>query len=137
MINRKDRTFLDKRKKLQRYWPIMGTIMIVMLLGLVIYLYIKSPKLINPFLVVDLIKTNSMSPSTMALMTAMCPVLSIFLLFTVAVVITYVWAFMILEARYHKIIEDLEPSENKENGKQKVETEKKEEAHNESKEEKS
>ena len=134
MINQKDRNFIDKRKKLHRYWPIMGTTMILMMLGLVIYLFIRTPKLINPFLVVELIKTNAIDPRTMVLMTAMCPVLTIFLLFTVAVVIVYVWAFMVLEGRYHKILDGIGKSDATE---QSENSEVKEETHSESQEEKS
>lgn len=143
MINQKDRNFIDKRKKLHRYWPIMGTTMILMMLGLVIYLFIRTPKLINPFLVIELIKANTLDPRTMILLAAMCPVLTIFLLVTVAVVIIYVWAFMVLEGRYHKILDDIdkpEQTEEKIPQKEKPQTEEKapeDKTPNESQEEKS
>lgn len=139
MINQEDDKFLKNRKKLHRYWPAIGTLMIVMMLGLVIYLLVKSPNLINPFLVIEQIKTNSIDPRTLALLAAMCPVLTVFLLSTVLVVIIYVWAFIILEARYHKIIDNLGKPEVKEQKEEEhnPEEEKKEETGSEPQEEKS
>ena len=106
MFEKKDEQFLEKRRKLNKAWPIVGTIMMISLVILALYLFFSSPLLINPYKVIELIKANKLSPTTMRLMAVIMPVLVIGLLGTVFICIFYTWLFMIIEKRYLKMLDN-------------------------------
>jgi amino acid transporter len=105
MIRTHDQIFLEKRKKLNRLWPIVGTALIVTLVLLYILLFIRTPKLVNPYLVMELIKTDQMAESSLHLLALICPIAIIFLFLTVGAVILFGFGCYKTEKRYLRILE--------------------------------
>ena len=105
MIRTHDKIFLEKRKKLNRLWPIVGTALIVTLVLLYILLFIRTPKLVNPYLVMEKLKTDQMAESSLHLLALICPIAIIFLFLTVGAVILFGFGWYKTEKRYLRILE--------------------------------
>ena len=105
MIRTHDQIFLEKRKKLNRLWPIVGTVLIAALVLLYILLFIRIPKLVNPYLIMELIKTDQLPESSLQLLALICPMVIIFLFLTIGVVVLFGFGWYRTEKRYLRIIE--------------------------------
>jgi len=105
MGTRHDKIFLEKRKKLNRLWPIVGTALTAMLFLLYIVLFIRTPKLVNPYHVMELIKKEQLEESSLQLLAIICPIAIVFLFLTVGVVILFGSGWYKTEKRYLRIIE--------------------------------
>lgn len=105
MVRTRDQNFLERRKKLNRLWPIVGTALAATLVLLYILLFIRTPKLVNPYLVMDLIHTGQLADGSLQLLALICPIAIIFLFLTVGVVILFGFGWYKTEKRYLRIIE--------------------------------
>ncbi|GAA3531180.1 hypothetical protein [Zobellella aerophila] len=81
-------SFVEKREKLTRYWPLFGGFILLLLVVLAIWLWVKVPYMVNPWVVAAGLKTGTLPESTLVLMAAMLPIMMLtFLVFAVAVVL--------------------------------------------------
>jgi hypothetical protein len=105
MIRTYDQNFLKKREKLNKLWPIVGTVLLVTLILLYIQLFIRTPKLVNPYLVMELVQTGQLPESSLQLLALICPIAISCLFLTVMVVILFGFGWYRTEKRYLRIIE--------------------------------
>lgn len=103
----KERSFLEERQRLVRYWKIAGPLMIGVFLGLVGWLYLKAPLFIDPFRVLSRLEEETLEPSTLILMAGLLPVVVITTLVVLAALIIFSYCAIRREKKYLQIIRGL------------------------------
>lgn len=107
MLSDDDLKFIEKRKKINKYWPVFGVLMPLMLISVFLYLFLKVPKLANPYHVIDLLNANKLDPATMSILSVICPLTIDFLFLTMGVLTIYVWLAVRMERQYLRMIDEL------------------------------
>lgn len=107
MITENDISFLKKRKKLNKLWPFVGTGMFITVAVLYVFLYVKTPALVNPYHIIKLLESNQLDSGKIKVLAALCPFISLFLFIVVGIIIIYGFSWAKLERRYLNIIDDL------------------------------
>lgn len=70
MLTEAQSQFLARRRKLSKAWPLVGSLLIVLVLGLYAYLFWSTPMLVNPYHVMERVKADEL-PRELALTMAM------------------------------------------------------------------
>lgn len=107
-LSEKDQKFIDKRKKLTKYFPICGWGYLAILGGYLSWAFLKTPILLNPYIVQQRILTKQIEESSLVLMPSMFPIAfsTVFFILIVLVVFMFVWNSH--ENKYLKIIEQMD-----------------------------
>lgn len=108
MLNEMEEKFLAKRKKLVKYWNIVGVILILMISFLAIMLYFKSPLLLNPFELNKRMIRKTIKSSTIILLATLLPITNGIIVFLLFTIILFGFVFISHEKKYIKILEELE-----------------------------
>jgi ABC-type glycerol-3-phosphate transport system permease component len=108
MITENDLRFLNRRKKFNKAWSVVGTGMLAVLAALYVWLSVKTPNLVNPFHVVKLMENDQLDITSMKILSVFCSVAVVALFITVGAVVAYGFAWSSLERRYLRIIETLQ-----------------------------
>ena len=103
-LSDEEHRFLSKRSRLLQAWRYVGTILLVILIGLGIWLLLSKPLLANPFIVMARLKSDSIPDSTMALMAGILPVVVLMCIVLAVTVVLFVFAAFYNEKKYLKII---------------------------------
>jgi len=103
-----DTLYLAKRERLAKSWPVAGGIILLLLAALAAWLWLKTPYLINPWLVFEHIKSGTLPESTATVMVAMLPIVVLTLLVFAAVVVLLVFAALANERRIIRLLRRLE-----------------------------
>ena len=86
--------FVEQREKFTKHWPVFGFACLLLLAALVLWLWFKTPHMINPWLVVAGIENGTLPESTVIVMGAMLPVVMLALVvFTSAFILLAFKAF--------------------------------------------
>lgn len=104
MLTEEEKKFVSEREQLNRFWPLIAVLLILMLAGLFGWMLIKTPQLVNPYYLADQLKNNRIAPETVKILSLMCPVFAMFVFFLALVIILYGCSWMSMESRYIKII---------------------------------
>jgi membrane-anchored protein YejM (alkaline phosphatase superfamily) len=107
-MNVSDLKFVERRRRLARSWNLVGTALLLILVGLGATLYFRMPFLANPLRVMDLLKEGTLERSTMELMAAMLPIVVLLCLSVTAIIVVFGFAIFSNERRYIAIIDELE-----------------------------
>lgn len=103
-----DSTFISRRSSLVKYWPIAGSVLLLMLFGLGGWLWIDIPWLINPWEVMQALEAGKLPDSTLTLMAMMLPVVMLACLVFSVLFILLGWRGFANERRLLEIIERLQ-----------------------------
>lgn len=106
-IDAKDVKFIEKRRKLVRWWNLVGLAMFAGLATFVAWMFSAQPRLVNPLHVVGELEAGTISQSTIEIMAAMLPVVVLGLLIMTGVMISFAFAMIGNERRYLKVIDQL------------------------------
>ena len=107
MIDEKDLDFLKKRRFFARWWNVVGSIMLTVFLGMMVWLFVRVPNFINPFHVIEQLKADTLQESTLVVMAAMLPIMVLGLFLVMCTVIALVFVAFANERRYLRIIKEL------------------------------
>lgn len=107
MLDSNDLRFLKKRKTFSRTWNFVAIGLLLALGTLFLWLFFKSPNMVNPFHVVSQIKADTLENSTLLLMATLFPITVCFCIFITAICIIFGFAVFANERRYIRIIEKL------------------------------
>jgi len=89
-----DTAFIKRRRRLLKLWPWAGSALLLMLLFLAAWMWIRVPYMINPWLVLEQIEAGTLADSTMLMMAGMLPVVMVaFLGFVAATIVILFTAF--------------------------------------------
>ena len=103
----KDHRFLDKRRTLIRAWRYAGPALVACLLALLVFLLVRTPLLINPFVVAEQLESGTLDESSLTVMAAILPVLFWAVLFMLAIIVVFLYVVMAREKRYLEMIDVL------------------------------
>ncbi len=99
--------FLAKRQALVKAWPWAAGFLFVLLAGFVIYLFVRTPLMVNPFLMAETLAENGLEPATLSLYAALTPVFLDTVLFLLLILILFLIDRMWAEKKFLNIIQDL------------------------------
>jgi uncharacterized BrkB/YihY/UPF0761 family membrane protein len=103
-LNQQQNSFLEKRRKLVKSWSYVGPLMMLLVLGLAAYVYVKSPLLINPYEVLARLQSGSIEQSTLMTMAVILPIVFITVCFLLIVLIVMLYAAIANEKKYIEIL---------------------------------
>ncbi|MBD3797596.1 MAG: hypothetical protein IE887_07630 [Campylobacterales bacterium] len=86
-------------------WRYVGAIMLTMLFGLIIWLFLSNPLLINPFVVLTRLNNDSIPDSTITLMADMLPVAVLMCIVLTVTVVLFAFITFSNEKKYLTIIQ--------------------------------
>ena len=103
-----DSTFISRRSSLVKYWPVAGSLLLLMLIGLGVWLWIDVPWLINPREVMHALEAGKLADSTLTLMAMMLPVVMLACIVFSVLFVLLAWRGFKNERRLLDIIERLQ-----------------------------
>lgn len=98
---------LDKRRRLVRLWPLVGSLTLLALGALAVWLWFWNPYLINPLAVAEALEAQTMVPGTLALLAMFAPLLLLLVLLVSAILLLLGFAIMKRESDYLALIDAL------------------------------
>ena len=69
-----EQSFIDRRRRLTRAWPYVGSGMLVLIVSFLVWLVMARPLLANPFFVMAQLERGAIDQPTLVLMAGMLPV---------------------------------------------------------------
>ena len=103
-LSPEDSRYLAKRRPLVRAWPIVGGILLCLLGGLLVWMFLRSPMLVNPFSVLARIEAGTLEIPMMNLMAGMLPLVMLICFILAFVLLLVLFTAFSNERRYLKII---------------------------------
>jgi|ACQI01.1.fsa_nt_gi succinate dehydrogenase hydrophobic anchor subunit len=100
-----DLEFIQKRKKLIALWPYAAGFLILLLAGLVAFLWMQTPWLINPYAAMVRIQDNSFDYGSLQMMAMIVPILFSALILILLVFTLLMFAVIQREKKYIALIE--------------------------------
>jgi hypothetical protein len=100
--------FLVKRSKLVKSWQVVGPTALLMIFILVLYLYLKTPMMINPFEVLAKIQKGLIEQSTLEFMAVILPLMVITTCFLLVILVIVMNSAIDNEKKYIEMIDDLQ-----------------------------
>ena len=105
MVDEKDLAFIKKRSFFARWWNVVGSVMLAVLVGMALWFFVTVPNFINPLYVIEQLKSGTLQQSTLVIMAAMLPIVVLGLILVCCAVIGFGFAVFANERRYLAIIE--------------------------------
>lgn len=103
-LSQTERAFIEKRRRLLRWWPVAATVLLLGLLSLALWMYWQSPLLIDPRVVAVAIQEGRLADDSLALMALLLPVMVLTLLALMLVFVLLGFAIFRNEARYLEML---------------------------------
>ena len=100
--------FVNQRERFARYWPLAGSLILLLLTGLVLWLWLTAPHLINPWAVADGLAAGALPKETTQMMAALLPVVVLMLCFFAFVVTLLLFAAFANERRLVRLVRRLD-----------------------------
>lgn len=102
-----DLKFLQRRRRMAGSWKTAGILSLVVLAGVLVWLFLKTPALVNPVFVVSQLEAGRLGRGTVELMAAILPLAILGCFLTTTVMIGFGFTVFAIERRYLGIIEGL------------------------------
>ena len=106
----RDREFIDKRRRLIRWWPLALLCLLILLAGTWLFLFMKHPALANASFIIDAVSAGILSADIMQLSAVFLPIVVTLLFFVIAVMLLFLHLTIRNERRYQSIIRRLRQS---------------------------
>ncbi len=106
-LEEKEREFVEKRRAYIRIWPIVAWILLLGLVALVIYLFLKTPLLVNPASVMEALGAGTLEGPTLTTMAALLPIAMLMAIGAVTFMLLYCCVAMRNERRLIAAIDEL------------------------------
>jgi len=103
-LSPKELSFVEKREKLAKYWPLVGVGILFMLSALAVWLWVEVPHLINPWAVSASLEAGALPEATMIVMAAMLPIVMLAFLVFVAFSVILMFVAFSNESRLIRLI---------------------------------
>ncbi len=97
--------FLEKRARFVQAWPMVGWILLCLIIGLGGFLFVFSPRLANPFLVLSELEGHSIPESSLSLMAALLPISVLMCLGLAVIIILFAFVAFRNEKQHIKVIQ--------------------------------
>lgn len=99
-----DTLYIAKRERLTRSWPVVGSVILLLLGSLAAWLWLQKPHLINPWLVFEDLESGILPESTVSVMVAMLPIMVLILFFFALIVVLLMFTAMANERRLIRLL---------------------------------
>ncbi|HUT40829.1 MAG TPA: hypothetical protein VM011_05745 [Gammaproteobacteria bacterium] len=106
-LNEAELDFIDRRRRLIRWWPLVLLFMLLLLAGTWLFLFLKHPALANASFVIDAVSAGTLSADIMQLSAVFLPIVTSVLFFVLAVMLLFLHQSIRNERRYQFIIRNL------------------------------
>lgn len=110
-ISSSQKLFVEKRERLAKSWPVVGIVLLAMLTAFVVWAWLKTPYLINPWVVFESLRAGTLPESTANLMVAMLPIVVLSLLFFAFVVVLLFFVAFSNERRLIRLVRKLDQTQ--------------------------
>ena len=97
--------FIVKRQRLLNAWRYTGPLMAAVVFALVVYIYIQSPMLINPFEVASRLESGDIERTTLETMALLLPIVFIMTCALLAAIVVLMYTSISIEKRYQRIVQ--------------------------------
>jgi hypothetical protein len=106
-LTQKEQHFLEKRATFVRIWPLVGTVLLCLLIGLGVWLLLFRPLMFNPLIVLSELKNNSIQESTLFLLAGLLPITVVMCLELTLVIIIFGFVAFSNEKKHIAVIRRL------------------------------
>ena len=106
-LTEKEKDFVAKRAKLIQAWPLVGSLLLCLLIGLGLWLYFCRPLLANPMLVISKLESDAIPVSMLTLMAGLLPLCVLMCLLLTVVMVLFGFTLFANERKYHRMIQRL------------------------------
>lgn len=106
-FNEQERSFLERRRRFTRSWPLVGTLLLAAVLTLTAWLFWSNPLLVNPWAVLTGLKAQSLPESTLSLMAFLLPIATLLCLSTLCILVLLTFVAFSNERRHIAVIDRL------------------------------
>jgi hypothetical protein len=103
-----ERAYVQRRARLQRWWPWVGGLLLAAVLGLWGYLFLSGSLLVNPWALLERLERNDVGAGTLAALAVLGTMGFLSLGIVMLAVLVLLWAAMRNERRLLDIIRKLE-----------------------------
>jgi hypothetical protein len=110
------RVFLERRRRLLRWWPVVGWLLLVASFGLALWLLVTAPLLINPVAAAAAIESEQVPWPTIEAMAALLPYASLLALALLVVLVLFMFAAMAQQRRLLALIDSQQVTTSDGNG---------------------
>jgi len=107
-LDASDLAFVRRRSALVRRWPIAAWTMLAGIVAVLLFLYSRSPLLVNPWEVASRIKAETLATPTLTLMAALLPVIFLSCFVLLVALVLFQFAAIANERRLLRIIASLD-----------------------------
>ncbi|WP_341326612.1 hypothetical protein [Methylotuvimicrobium sp. KM2] len=107
MLTPQERDFLEKRRRLTRYWPIGAGLLLASLATLTVWLWNYSPYLVNPYYVIDRLESGKTDAGIMEISTLLLPMMTLTVIVLLGLAVVMGFASFANEKKYQVIINKL------------------------------
>jgi hypothetical protein len=104
-----EKAYLDRRQALTTRWWVIGPMLLLAIGGVVGFLWVRSPLLIDPWRTARLIAAGRVPPTTLAEMAAKLPVVFLVCCVLLVALVLFQFAAVVQERRLLRIIRDRLP----------------------------
>jgi hypothetical protein len=98
--------YLDSRQALARRWTLIGSLLLLAIGGVLTFLWVHSPLLVNPWRTAELVAGQHVPPLTLAEMAVKLPVVFLICCVLLVALVLFQFAAIGQERRLLKIIRD-------------------------------
>lgn len=105
MLSDAEKSFIDKRRHLVRFWPYVGSAILAFLAAFIIWLVVTKLLLVNPFFVLSEINRGTLDLPMMVLLAGMLSIAVLAALTTCIAAVIFAFAAFANERKYLSIIE--------------------------------
>ena len=106
-LNQDEKLLIESRAKLLAYWPIAAGLVTALLAGLAVWLVLLHPLLANPFHVMSELDKGSLPASTLVVMAAILPFMTLTMLGVAGTLLIFAFVSIRREKKYLEIISRL------------------------------
>ncbi|MGD2064516.1 MAG: hypothetical protein PVF51_13160 [Nitrospirota bacterium] len=107
MLSAADERFLERRRTLVRWWPVVGAGMVLAILGFWGYLFLRRPLLANPFHLMHELERHALSEETLVVLAVVGSLMVLATGLILLVVVAFVFAAMANERRLIAMVDRL------------------------------
>jgi hypothetical protein len=108
ILNQSQIDFLERRRKLLKLWHYVGAISLIVLFGLVLFLKLNTPQLIDPYEVLARLESGAIDQTSLETMAILLPVMVILVCLMLIILVAMMYMAFSNEKKYLKILNKLE-----------------------------
>jgi hypothetical protein len=111
-LSEQQNDYLDKRRKFLQSWRYVGPLLLLGIVGLATYLYVRSPLLINPHEVISRLQSGSIKQPSLEMMAVLLPIMFILVCFLLIALVAMMYVAFSNEKKYMEIVSEIKEHEN-------------------------